>query len=292
MTATDTTTGAEAAAPAAGMAGARRPRRRPARRPPDLLLAVLTPLALLLLWELLVRAGRLDGRFFPPPTRIFEAARTLAERGDLALHLRASLGRIVAGFAIGAAIGVPVGLLLGTFRLLRVMFDPILSALYVIPKIAILPLIMLIFGLGESTKIVIVALSVFFVVAINSLAGVRQVEPVLIEAGRNFGARGLRMFRHVILPGALPSIFTGLRLGAGTALLVIVAAEFVAANEGIGFLIWRSWTTLAADRMFVGLATIAALGIVFSWGLARAGRLIMPWQADEVDLTSSRRDDL
>lgn len=274
-----------------------RPLARPAEarpgwslRPPDALLAIVTPIGLLLVWELLVRANVVDFRFFPPPSRIATAAVALVANGELLLHVKASLYRIVLGFAIGAAIGIPVGLAMGAFRILRVMFDPILSALYVIPKIAILPLIMLIFGLGEGSKIAIVALATFFVVAINSLAGVRQVEPILIEAGRNFGARGLQMFRHVILPGALPSIFTGLRLGAGTALLVIIAAEFVAANEGIGFLIWRSWTTLVTENMFVGFVVIAALGMVSTWLLHRTGRLIMPWQADELDLVASRRE--
>ncbi|MBA2447665.1 MAG: ABC transporter permease [Chloroflexi bacterium] len=260
------------------------------RRPPDALLAIITPIGLLLLWELLVRANVLDFRFFPPPSRIATAAGALVANGELLVHVKASLYRIVLGFAIGAAIGIPVGLALGSFRILRVMFDPILSALYVIPKIAILPLIMLIFGLGEGSKIAIVALATFFVVAINSLAGVRQVEPILIEAGRNFGARGLQMFRHVIFPGALPSIFTGQRLGAGTALLVIIAAEFVAANEGIGFLIWRSWTTLVTENMFVGFVVIAALGTLSTWLLHRVGRLVMPWQADELDLVASRRE--
>lgn len=259
-------------------------------RSTDLLLACVTPLVLLALWELLAQIKVIDGRFFPPPSRIFVAAVALVRSGELLTHLQASLLRIIFGFALGALVGVPVGLALGAFRVLRAMFDPILSALYVIPKIAILPLIMLIFGLGEGSKIAIVALATFFVVAINSLAGVRQVEPILIEAGRNFGANGLQMFRHVILPGALPSIFTGLRLGAGTSLLVIIAAEFVAANEGIGFLIWRSWTTLVTENMFVGLVVIAALGMIFTWLLHQVGRLVMPWQAEEFDLVVAQRE--
>jgi NitT/TauT family transport system permease protein len=260
------------------------------RRAIDAALAICTPVVLLVLWELATAVGWLDARFFPPPSRIARAGQALVSSGELWTHVGASLYRIVVGFAIGTAIGVPVGLALGAFRVLRVMFDPILSALYVIPKIAILPLIMLLFGLGEGSKVAIVALATFFVVAINSLAGVRQVEPILIEAGRNFGARGFQMFRHVIFPGALPAIFTGLRLGAGTALLVIIAAEFVAANEGIGYLIWRSWTTLVTENMFVGFVVIAGLGMLSTWLLHRAGRLVMPWQAEEVDLVSSRRE--
>ena len=271
-------------------------RARPAgpglQRPPDALLSILTPLVLLGCWELLVKVGALDFRFFPPPSKIWSAAGALVASGELFVHLQASLFRIAVGFVIGSLVGVPVGLALGAFRVLRVMFDPILSGLYVIPKIAILPLLMMIFGIGEGSKVAIVSLSTFFVVAINSLAGVRQVEPILIEAGRNFGAGGLQMFRHVILPGALPSIFTGLRLGAGTALLVIIAAEFVAANEGIGYLIWRSWSTLVTENMFVGFVVIAMLGMAFAWLLQRLGQLIMPWQSEEVDLVTSRRENV
>jgi NitT/TauT family transport system permease protein len=262
------------------------------RRPPDLVLAVLTPLLLVVLWELLVKAGPLDHRFFPPPSKILPAAEGLVRSGELWLHVRSSLLRIVLGFMIGSLAAVPVGLALGALRLLRVMFEPVLSGLYVIPKIAILPLVMMIFGIDDKSKIAIVALATFFVVAINTLEGVRQVEPVLIEAGRNFGARGLQMFRHVILPGALPSIFTGLRLGAGAALLVIIAAEFVAANEGIGYLIWRSWTTLVTENMFVGFAVIALLGVLFSWLLQTVARLVMPWQAEQVDLGATAADNV
>ncbi len=264
----------------------------PMPRPPDPVLAALTPAVLLLLWEILANVGVVDMRFFPPPSRILSAGANLFQSGEMLHHLGASLYRILLGFALGSAIGIAVGLTLGSFHLLRVMFDPVLSGLYVIPKIAILPLIMLIFGLGETSKVVVVALATFFVVAINSLAGVRQIDTVLIEAGRNFGANSWQMFWHVILPGSLPSVFTGLRLGAGTALLVIIAAEFVAASEGIGFLIWQSWSTLVTENMFVGLMLVAALGMLFSWALDRLAAFVAPWRPDELDLGVSTRADV
>jgi ABC-type nitrate/sulfonate/bicarbonate transport system permease component len=261
------------------------------RRPPDIVLSVATPIVLLCMWEALAAWRWIDPRFFPRPTTIVATAYAMARSGEMLVHLEATGLRVVCGFVIGTVLGVTVGLALGAIRVLRVMFDPILSAIYVIPKIAILPLVMIVFGLGEGSKIAIVALGTFFTVAINSMAGVRMVDAVLIEAGRNFGARGFKMFRHVLLPAALPQIFTGFRLGAGVALLVVIAAEFVAADAGVGFLIWRSWSTLVTEAMYVGFAMIATLGVVVSWLVYRIGALVMPWQNEHVDLLAVRRED-
>ena len=257
------------------------------RRPPDLVLSVATPLVILVLWELAVRMGALDFRFFPAPSQIAVAAQKLLYTGELFVDIEATLIRIAVGFAIGASAGVFAGLVLGGVRLLRAMFEPILSGLYVIPKISILPLVMIIFGLGEGSKIAIVALATFFVVAINTIGGVRTIDPILVDAGRNFGASGYRMFRHVLLPATMPHIFTGLRIGAGVALLVVIAAEFVAADAGVGYLIWRSWTTLVTEQMYVGFVVIAAIGVILAWALGRLSWIVMPWLNEPVDILGS-----
>lgn len=257
------------------------------RRPPDIVLSIATPLVLLAFWELAVRVNWLDYRFFPAPSQIAIAGRRLLYSGELLVDIEATMLRIVVGFAIGATAGIAAGLALGGIRLLRVMFEPILNGLYVIPKISILPLIMIIFGLGEGSKIAIVALGSFFVVAINTIGGVRTVDPILLDAGRNFGASGFQMFRHVLLPATMPHIFTGLKIGAGVALLVVIAAEFVAADAGVGYLIWRSWTTLVTEQMYVGFLVIAMLGIAFAWGLSRLSAILMPWLNDAVDVFGS-----
>lgn len=254
------------------------------RNTPDIVLSLMTPLVILALWELAVRAGWLDYRFFPAPSQIAIAAQKLLYSGELFTDIEATLLRIAIGFALGASAGVAAGLALGSIRLLGVMFEPILNALYVIPKISILPLVMIIFGLGEGSKIAIVALGSFFVVAINTIGGVRTVDPILLDAGRNFGASGLQMFRHVLLPATLPHIVTGLRIGAGVALLVVIAAEFVAADAGIGYLIWRSWTTLVTEDMYVGFVIIGCLGVALAWGLSRLSILLMPWLNETVDV--------
>jgi NitT/TauT family transport system permease protein len=173
-----------------------------------------------------------------------------------------------------------LGLLMGWFRGVRAFLDPIVAATYPIPKISLLPLLLIIFGLGEASKIMTVAIAGFFLVLITTSHGVAQVDPILIQAGENYGARGWRLGTRVILPATLPAIFNGLRLALGVSLLIIVAAEFVAADRGIGYLIWISWSTLAVGKMYAGLVIIAVLGVLFTSGLARLGQTLMPWAQD------------
>ncbi|MGQ0550842.1 MAG: ABC transporter permease [Armatimonadota bacterium] len=243
----------------------------------DRLLAVGAPIALIALWETAVRAGLLDARFFPPPSLVVVTLIRLLADGTLIGHTAVSVGRVLAGFAIGTTVGLASGLMLGTVRTLRVALEPVISALYVLPKVAILPLVMLIFGLGEQSKIAIVAIATFFIVVINTTAAVVGVEPIYLEAGRAFGAHRAQMFGHIILPAALPAIFTGLRLALGTALIVIIAAEFVATQQGIGYFIWLAWNTLRPEAMFAGFIVIGTLGALSYGAVQRIGRALTPW---------------
>lgn len=244
------------------------------------LISLLSPLFLLLAWEGLVRTGLLDYRFFPAPSMLVDVLVGMALSGELWGHLRISLWRVLAGFAVGALPAITLGLLMGWFRAVHAFFDPLIAATYPVPKIALLPLFLILFGLGETTKIVTVAVAVFFVVLITTANGVRLVDPILIEAAQSYGAKGRRLFFQVILPATLPAIFTGLRLGLGVALLVIVGAEFVASNKGIGYLIWISWSTLAVTKMYVGLVAIALLGVLTTNGLEWLRKALMPWAND------------
>jgi ABC-type nitrate/sulfonate/bicarbonate transport system permease component len=243
----------------------------------DRLLAVSAPIALVALWEGAVRLGVLDARFFPPPSLVIVTLYRLVVSGTVVQHTLMTVARVLVGFGMGAAVGLAAGTALGAVPPLRVALEPTISALYVIPKVAILPLVMLIFGLGEASKIAIVAISTFFIVVINTTAAVVGVEPIYVEAGRAFGARRLAMFRHVILPGALPVIITGLRLALGTALIVVIAAEFVATQEGIGFFIWHAWNTLRPEEMFAGFIVIAVLGMLSYAVIRWFGRRVTPW---------------
>jgi NitT/TauT family transport system permease protein len=271
----------------------------------DRLLSIGFPILLLILWELAVRWTWLDARFFPAPSTVGTALWSLVSNGELLGqiwllpgkirdgdwkgtlkifeegHLWVSLFRIFAGFIAGAIPGIILGVIMGMNRTIRVALDPVLSAVYVLPKIAILPLVMLVFGIGELSKVVIVGIASFFLVLINTTTGVRDIEPIFFEAGHNYGANRRQMFFHVIIPGALPIIFAGLRLSLGTALIVIIAAEFVAAKYGLGYLIWFSWQTLLTENMFAGLVIIMVLGALFTSGLQTIEKWLMPWQREE-----------
>ena len=244
------------------------------------LVSILSPFVMLLLWEITVWLGLLDRRFFPPPSRVLVVLWSMFMSGELWEHVGISLQRIVLGFFLGSIPGILIGLLMGWSKGIRAFADPIVAATYPIPKISLLPLLLVIFGLGEASKVVTVAIAGFFLVLISTAHGVLHIDPILVQAAQNYGAKGWKMFAKVILPAALPSIFTGLRLSLGVSLLIIVAAEFVAANKGIGYLIWISWSTLSVGKMYVGLVVIAFFGVIFTTGLERLGRNLMPWSQD------------
>ncbi|MFQ5612566.1 MAG: ABC transporter permease [Anaerolineae bacterium] len=244
------------------------------------LISIFSPFIVLILWEITVQVGILDRRFFPPPTRVIGVLSQMVISGELWEHLGISLQRIVFGFLLGSIPGILIGLLMGWSKAVRAFVDPIVAATYPIPKISLLPLLLVIFGLGEASKVVTVAIAGFFLVLISTAHGVMRIDPILVQAAQNYGATGWKLFAKVILPASLPSIFTGLRLSLGVSLLIIVAAEFVAANRGIGYLIWISWSTLSVGKMYVGLVVIAVLGLLFTNGLERMGQALMPWAQD------------
>ncbi len=242
-------------------------------------LSVGAVIGLLVGWQFAVDGGALDHRLWPSTTDVLSEIGIMFESGELQKHIWATLQRVLWAFGVGAIAGIALGLAMGMFRPVRALFDPFVSALSVMPKVAILPLIYLAFGgYGEAPKTFTVGIAVFAVVAINAMGAVRNIEGALLEAGRNFGAKWWQMFWHVVLPGSLPTIFTGLRLGAATGLLVVIAAEFTYTNDGLGFLIWSSWTTLSTTRMFVGLIMIALLGVIITYGLQLLDRLALPWK--------------
>lgn len=242
--------------------------------------SLLSPLVLLLIWEALVRTRVLDARFFPAPSQVVGTLVSLVLSGELPQDVGVSLSRIGAGFVLGASAGIVMGLLMGVSRIIRAAVKPLVATIYPIPKIAILPLVMLIFGLGEPSKYVIVAIGVFFLVLLNTAAGVMNIEKIYLDVGRNFGARRSDMLLTIALPGALPLIFTGLRLAWGTGLLLIVAAEFISAKSGIGYLIWNAWQTFAVEEMYAGLITISALGLLSFVVFDVLERRLIPWRAE------------
>ncbi|ODS98325.1 MAG: taurine ABC transporter permease [Lautropia sp. SCN 69-89] len=243
----------------------------------DLLIGLLSPIALLALWEVAARLGAIDVRFFPAPSAIAEKFLELSASGELLQHLAASLQRLSIGVIVGGVPALFLGLAMGLSRPLRAAVDPLIAATYPIPKSAILPLLLLIFGLGEASKVAMVALGMFYPVLINTVAGVANINRIYLDVGRNFGARGWQVFRTIALPGALPSILAGIKLGVGMGLILIVIAEMIGAKTGIGYMIWNAWQILTVDTMYVGLLVVAVLGFVFSQALDVLERRLVPW---------------
>lgn len=257
---------------------------RVSRATVERLLSILSPIILLGLWEFFAQIRVIDTRFFPAPSSIFVVLFTMLQpspqypSGELWLHLSISLTRIVIGFAIGAAPGILLGVAMGLFGPVRAVIQPLVDALFPIPKNAILPLFIMIFGIGEESKYAIIATAVFFLVLINTVSGVRNIEPIYLDVGKNFHASQLMMFTDIALPGALPMIVTGVKLGMGVALLVIVTAEFVGAKSGIGYLIWTSWQIFQVEKLYVGLMVIALVGFVTAIALNWVERTVVPWR--------------
>jgi NitT/TauT family transport system permease protein len=244
----------------------------------EILVSVLSPLAVLAAWELLVRARLLDARFFPAPTSIVGTFAAVVRSGDLWTDLSATLTRIALGYLLGAVPALVVGVALGLAPFARAFATPIIFALYPIPKVAVLPLIMLIFGIGEASKYVIVAIGVFFLVVVNTMAGVLSIERIYFDVARNFHVSRGDFYARVVLPGALPQIFTGLKLAVGVALIILVTAEFVGAQSGVGVMIYQAWQVFAIERLFVGLVVVSFLGYLLSLAFDELERLALPWR--------------
>ena len=242
-------------------------------------LRVVALAGLIAVWEGFARLGWVPVLFLPSPIGVLVEAADMLRTGELVEHVAASLRRLGLGFALGGALGVVVGVAVGFFAVAEAVGAPIIAATFPIPKIALLPLLILWLGLGEPSKVAVIALGVFFPMAINTYAGVRQADPLLIRAAVAFGAGRWSVIRKVVLPSALPMIFAGLRLGAGTALLLLVAAEMIAVESGIGFLVLHAGNLMQTTKLMGGSVVLSVLGILSHWGLGRLERLAVPWRA-------------
>jgi NitT/TauT family transport system permease protein len=231
------------------------------------------------LWEFAAR--RATGSavlFFPAPTVILaNAVRRLGD-GTLSAAAGTTAARVLAGVALAAPVGVGLGALAGWTPAVRRTLDPALAAGHAIPKIAALPLFLVAFGIGEPARILLVAVSAFFPLAINTMAGVAGISPVHFDVARHYGASRAGTFRRVVLPGALPMILVGLRLALTIGLVIAIALELVAANDGLGAWIWRAWQTFSIEDLWAGLLTASVFGIVIQAGLARATRRLVRWR--------------
>jgi 1,4-dihydroxy-2-naphthoate octaprenyltransferase len=255
------------------------------------LLYFISPLMLLLVWELLVTTGVLDRRFFPPPSEVLQRLVELIEDRTLVTATVITLRRMAVGFLLAAIPGVLIGLAMGMSRTTRIVLSPLIAALYPVPKIALVPMVVILLGIGEASKYAIVVISVFFLVVINTMAGVLNVEERYFDIARNNGANRWELVWTVALPAALPSILTGINLGLGFALTVIVGTELLLPQGGIGALIWQSYQIYDIATIFAGLIVVALLGWGFNTAMVELERQMLPWRAVERSHRPRRLED-
>lgn len=226
------------------------------------LLPWLIPCSLIIVWQLMSITGILSERIIPAPTQIFEAAILLLGNGELYDHMSISLTRAAVGFIIGGSIGFMLGLLNGVFRISDLLFDTSIQMLRNIPHLALIPLVILWFGIGETSKIFLVALGVLFPVYINTYHGIKSVDKRLIEMGESYGLKGYKLFFHVILPGALSSILVGIRFSLGVMWLTLIVAETISAQSGIGYMAMNAREFMQMDIIVLSILIYAVFGKV------------------------------
>ncbi|UWU81514.1 ABC transporter permease subunit [Bradyrhizobium huanghuaihaiense] len=242
-----------------------------------LLLSWLAPVVLLIVWELLAQAGWLSPQVLPAPSKVVRTAFKLVASGSLLNDLGVSLRRAVTGFAIGASIGFALGTLVGFSRIAEAAIDRSVQMIRAIPFLALLPLVIVWLGVGEAEKIFLVALGVTFPIYINTTLGIRQVDPKLVELGRVQGLGTLDLIRRIILPGALPSILTGVRYALATAWLALVVAETIGAQSGIGFLAMDAREFLRTDVIVLTIVIYAVIGVAADAIARTLERRLLAW---------------
>lgn len=235
-------------------------------------------LALAAVWEVLPRTGVVNATFLPPLSEVLIAWYELLGGGELLDHTQASLVRSLSGFGLAIVIAIPLGLAIGWYRPLAELLNPVLELFRNTAALALLPVFVLILGLGETSKISIILYACSWPILLNTIAGVKTVDPLLIKSARSMGLGAARLFQKVILPAAVPTVFTGVRLAGAYSILVLVAAEMVGAKAGLGYLINYAQYNFRVPDMYAGIITISVLGLLFNAALVRLERRFSTWR--------------
>ena len=241
-------------------------------------LAPLIFVGLLTAWEIGSRTGFISSIALPAPSEALGALRDLVETGMLWKHLEASLFRLIVGWSLGSLFGIGVGLAIGLFSAARAGLLPLVSALFPIPKIALLPLFIIWFGIGEGSKVATILFGTFFPTVIATYGGVDSVDRNLIRMGQSFGLSWLSIVRKIIIPGALPSILSGFRISASIAIILLVAAEMIGAEFGVGAYILMAGALFATEQLIAGVALLSVIGLAVGWLIGRLERRLLNWR--------------
>ncbi|WP_437961868.1 ABC transporter permease [Sorangium sp. So ce119] len=230
------------------------------------------------IWETAPRIGLVEAAFLPPLSEVLATGWQLLQNGQLLSHIKASLSRSLLGFSLAILMGVPLGLTIGWYKGVADAINPLLEVLRNTAALALLPVFLLLLGIGEASKVALVIYSCTWPILLNTISGVRGVDPLLIKSARTMGLSPLQLFRKVILPAAVPTIFVGVRLAGAYSLLVLVAAEMIGAKAGLGYLIIYAQYNFQIPSMYVGILTITTLGLTFNTLLMRLERRFTAWK--------------
>lgn len=255
--------------------------RRPAgrlRRIARPAIGLLLPLGLAVAWELTVRLGYSNGRLVPPPSRIWETLVELWASGELSRHIVATMGRVGAGFGLGVLAGTVFGAICGYWSLARRLVDPMLQALRAIPSMAWIPLFILWLGIFETSKVVLIAVGVFFPIYLGVMDAILGIDRKIIEVGQTFRLGGFAMIRRILLPAVLPAFVVSLRTGLGLGWMFVVAAEFMGASEGVGFLLTDGQQLGKPAQIMAAIIVFAIMGKTTDWLIQFAAKPFLRWQ--------------
>ncbi|MDF2926894.1 MAG: ssuC 10 [Paenibacillaceae bacterium] len=235
-------------------------------------------LVFLAAWEIASRTGAIDTIFIPPFTKVVVSFYDLIVSGELPYHAFISLKRALLGFFFGIVVAVPSGLLIGRIKIVEAFMDPVVQTFRQTSTLALMPVFLLLFGIGEPTKVIMIYWGVQWPILLNTISGTKNIDPLLIKAARSMGTSSLDIFRKVILPGTLPSIFTGIRLGGTSAILLLIAAEMVGASSGLGFLVFDLQIRYQIPKMFAVVISFSILGLILNYILVYLEQRFTRWK--------------
>jgi sulfonate transport system permease protein len=241
-------------------------------------LGLLLPVSLALIWEIMVRAGLSSGRLVPTPSKVFATIVELARSGELGRHIMATLARVISGFGLGVLAGTLFGAISGYFGLARRLLDPTVQALRAIPSIAWVPLFILWLGIFETSKIALISVGVFFPVYLGVMGAILSVDRKIVEVGRTFRLSGPAMIRRILLPAVLPAYVVALRVGLGLGWMFVVAAEFMGASEGLGYLLIDGQQLGKPAQILAAIVIFAVLGKTTDWLIEIGSAPLLRWQ--------------
>jgi ABC-type nitrate/sulfonate/bicarbonate transport system permease component len=244
----------------------------------EMIFWVVSPLLAIIVWELLSQFGIWDRRIFIPPHKVVVSLWTMTVDGELLKQVGITIARFTTGFFVGGIPGLFIGVTMGLFRTPRAILNPLVSAVYPIPRVALFPLVLIVLGLNEFSSIVMVAIGPFFAMLISARSAVLNIEPVYLDVAKSFRCGKRDLYRRIVIPAALPVIFGGIQIALGMTLMGTIAAEFLVADSGLGYMIWHSWQLLALDVSMVGLVATALIGFgTFALSDLMQKKLI-PWE--------------